>query len=468
MEVKVTRSEHLLNRIANKTGMTQDGKLWLTKAVDPFHDFQVAPAGYPDGEADRSVIKDFVLSMNVTRPATVPNTDNWDCLITIDDCPHRSDADAHVMHGTTVIASANPAVQGYYPYGGCTARSGPVGNDLTKVLSVGNTLAIDTIEIPLDSYQDKMRIISSGFEAHNTTAEYFKQGSVTVFEMPSSVTNASVVITETDAVVSTQILNIRSVKPKPVLPTDVAEATILTGSKSWEAREGCYVVGAMQDMTPRPRYRVPCGSLFFDPALSQQVVSKAGWMESGEVGYTEPIIEWLSGIKSPPTTFLSNYNTRGAYFTGLSPETSLTIYYRISIQSFPNPDSPLVSLAVPSPMSDIVAQAAYSEIMSRMPVGVKVKENGLGDWFTGAVAKIIDGVTGTPIASTIDRAQKNYLSSNSNQKKDDLIAKQSRQIEELEKKLLSIIQAMNQKNGRNSNNKVSTSNRSRAVKGRKR
>jgi hypothetical protein len=157
--------------------------------------------------------------------------------------------------------------------------------------------------------------------------------------------------------------------------------------------------------------------------------NEIGWLVPGALVYAAIPWDHGSDVLTNIPEYQSNYNSRGAYFTGLSPQTSLTVFWNITIQTFPNYTSPLASLARPSPYEDKVAQTAYSEILSRMPVGVKVKENGLGDWFTGSVASIIDTMTGTPIASKLDQMQKNFFSKGDSQK----IQKLEERIEELER-----------------------------------
>jgi hypothetical protein len=84
-----------------------------------------------------------------------------------------------------------------------------------------------------------------------------------------------------------------------------------------------------------------------------------------------------------------NQHTIGAFFTGLSNQSSLTVTLNCWIEYFPSPiDQSLVVLATPSPRYDLIAQEIYSEALADMPVGVMVKENGLGDWFKDTVAKV--------------------------------------------------------------------------------
>jgi hypothetical protein len=84
------------------------------------------------------------------------------------------------------------------------------------------------------------------------------------------------------------------------------------------------------------------------------------------------------------------YDISGAYFTGLSPQTTLTVDVRWYIERCPTIDEPsLVVLATPSPVYDPIALKIYSEAVHGLPVGVPVSENPLGEWFN----KVLMGVS---------------------------------------------------------------------------
>jgi hypothetical protein len=81
------------------------------------------------------------------------------------------------------------------------------------------------------------------------------------------------------------------------------------------------------------------------------------------------------------------FNLVGAYFTGLSPETVLKIDLVYIVETFPSKDSLLRRLALPSPSFDPKAFKIYGEVVSRMPIGVPVKDN-----FVGALIAGVSGI----------------------------------------------------------------------------
>jgi len=116
------------------------------------------------------------------------------------------------------------------------------------------------------------------------------------------------------------------------------------------------------------------------------------------------IIEATTTQKFSPislqSSWHSNFNHAGAYFTGLSATTTLQLNVIYYIERFPSQqDSDLVVLATNSSRKDCVAMDLYSEIIREMPVGVPQKMNGLGQWFADAVSSAVDFVS--PVLSAI-------------------------------------------------------------------
>jgi len=90
----------------------------------------------------------------------------------------------------------------------------------------------------------------------------------------------------------------------------------------------------------------------------------------------------------------TKFNHSGAYFTGLSYTTTLTLNAIFYIEKFPSQlDTDLVVLAKHSCRSDTIARALYSEIVREMPVGVPQRMNGMGEWFADAVSSAADFIS---------------------------------------------------------------------------
>ena len=49
-------NKDFLTSLVDHHQITEDGKEWLTLALDPFHDYNKQVAGYPDADASHTVV----------------------------------------------------------------------------------------------------------------------------------------------------------------------------------------------------------------------------------------------------------------------------------------------------------------------------------------------------------------------------------------------------------------------------
>jgi len=105
-------------------------------------------------------------------------------------------------------------------------------------------------------------------------------------------------------------------------------------------------------------------------------------------------------MAAPVNTDDSVFNACGAFFTGLSPQTTLNLTVHYYVERFPDvAQTDLVLLATPSPRYDSQALTFYSNAVRDMPVGVMQRENSLGSWFRGAIQTVRNWFA--PLASLI-------------------------------------------------------------------
>jgi len=108
--------------------------------------------------------------------------------------------------------------------------------------------------------------------------------------------------------------------------------------------------------------------------------------------------------KAPSQQIRIPYNSKIAYFSGLSDTSTLNVNYNVWLERCPTQkDADLITMATPSAKYDPMALEIYALIMTEMPIGVFVKENGLGDWFAHGVASAVDYITGTTYASRANK-----------------------------------------------------------------
>lgn len=394
-EKKVSEAENVLRGIVLGSGGTPDGLNWLETAIDPFHDKAIPLRGYPDTQASSSVVQLIKQSITISAPPTL-TTGTWD--VNIASLPVVATS---LGNKTIPLVSVKPFIDssgrstnlidtrnggGYAnstPYTGLAILSGPTGSTLDASMPDGtlNTVATN-LTLPQNYWQDSARVIGLGFEVHNTTSALNAQGSVCVYRVPTNPYQNATASTLISTLVNTVGQSACSINSIPSIPSTTAGALLYNGSKQWSAIEGCYCVNTFNSAdipencasTTNPLYYIntPNDTLQYMPAPSTTAA------EMGTVIWS-------------PSNFWANVNIAGAYFTGLSLQTTLTINYNIYIERFPSQNSSdLVVMAEPSPGFDPAVLAMYAKCARELPVGVPVRENGLGDWFAGAVESVFD------------------------------------------------------------------------------
>jgi len=182
------------------------------------------------------------------------------------------------------------------------------------------------------------------------------------------------------------------------LPSTLADAMLLPGTVQWKAKEGAYVVPTLNS-----------NELVAGPDQTVQIVRFDSSDSSATGVFTQAIgqIPTTSGVNfgafTASGTGLSDFNFGGAYFSGLSQSTTLTVNIIRYFERFPSidfaQDLPLVVLATPSCRNDPQAQELYSAVIRHMPVGVPQRFNGIGDWFKEAAQTARDMIA--PVLSAI-------------------------------------------------------------------
>jgi len=249
------------------------------------------------------------------------------------------------------------------------------------------------------------RIISQGFEVINTTAALTSQGLCTVWRSPVPAlesASAAQMIWMTGGVYGTGLVKGQGVCSALVIddiPDDINEALKLPNSKQWKAKEGCYVVGRINDCdnpVNNNSWKVP----YFDRGqVGLPGSSDVYFYGCDPVQYTVGATPSFNSSAAQQLQW-SNMDISGAIFSGLSLETSLTINWNIYIERFPSVQEPdLVVLAKAAPSYCPMAFELYKAIAMDLPVGCMQKENGLGDWFRDAVSTVSEIVT--PVLSMI-------------------------------------------------------------------
>lgn len=355
--------------------LSPESRDWFIAATDPFHDFERPLAGLPDQFVGRTVVECVTKQYSVFAPEG--SVGLWNCHV------YNTPFSSTLMNSSTI--HANP---GTIPYIVDAPRAtnipfGPVMWNTCGVdePSIAGQLGVYTFASTyLDAYKaESVRLIALGFEVTNTTADLTRQGTVTVYKQPQVMKNLDLYL---DPITQWQT-NIKLYNMPPII---VGQAFSIPGSKTWKAADGCYVPCILQtdraDFVYDTANRIAMAQqslLFNDAPMGPIYYHNNCW----------PTTNTFDTLRGHHTNAFDN---SGAYFTGLSPSTTLTITVKYYLELAPNAGSPFLYLSTPSPVSDPRVLELYDETMRSMPPGVRKNDNDAGDFFKsllGAVANAI-------------------------------------------------------------------------------
>lgn len=331
-----------------------------------------------------------------------------------------------------------------FPVGGVTAYLVNAGGDTYG----GDSTPVDVsqIDLSLDTtyLAGSCRVIGMGLEVVNSTAEIYRQGQVTVYRQPMPdpgnsytafvyyVTSSAktqrliadflektgekaihvgdvpgyenhdrcgeimltrkqyrawidyVKAAEVDFADSITRSGYITVWAAPMPPRDLGDATLLAGSKTWEAKKGCYLVSTLNTLDNPAKTQKPQICLYWNSPIDADGGSGLG-IGTGVADTAAPATDKTQ----PSMQYTAPFNLAGAFFSGLSDQTTLTINVNWYVERFPTPqDKDLVVMASPSPGHDALAMDIYAKAMRLMPVGVQQNENPFGEWFQSVVRSI--------------------------------------------------------------------------------
>lgn len=419
---KITRSERVLTNAVKTGELTDSGRDFLIAALDPFHDSQLKDLqGWPDLETAPSVVRLVKQTQSITTNRG-PST-NWDCYIDLwpflntlnfnntANHPYTGKINDAILYDTADLLTN---------FGGLSI-GGVVADGTMNYGIQGNF--IHNITLPDAFAAGTQRVVGIGFEVVNTTAPLHKQGQAIVYRQPNSVLSPTAYrffsLTNNTGLTGNGSFTCGLLNSPP---TSIADTMLLPGTRQWPAGEGCYVVGCFAGSENPPtmvNYTTPViGSQdsFTDVAYNQSIPPAVPLDNSTNVLFCPPLAPQIGtrqlGASYP--TIIHPMHGCGARFIGLSPETSLSVTLNIYLESFPTPaDRSILVLATPSAQYDPVALEIFSHALTYLPVGVPVRENGLGEWFHKAMSLANEYIApaadlfGFPLIGTTIRAAKN-------------------------------------------------------------
>jgi len=230
-------------------------------------------------------------------------------------------------------------------------------------------------------------------EIINSTAPLYQQGQCIVWRQPMPNPADATTITMVDPAVTNGLPGALTTVRAPAPPESAAEAIALLGSREWHAKEGAYLMNTSnsdENPTINGQYLY---ALYYNTSYNDNSVWGPQWTNVAHTAETNTQPAFAPSAYQP-------FNMVGAYFTGLSAQTTLTVSIRSYVEIFPSQiGNTLTSLATPSAPYDERARRLYAECMKTMPPGVMLCENGFGDWLSDVAGKIANFVS--PVAKVV-------------------------------------------------------------------
>lgn len=380
----------IMNAAMSQTGLTQGGADWLTLRLDPYHDFNRPIAGYPDADAMDTVVSINNYELNVSQPAALGA--NWDAHIFT--MPFNS---ATVNNGTFSALSNFVESATDYSCGLVSvakdAAGGPLFPTVDPVASAN--FSITQVAGFSEVGVGVSRVIGFGVEIIDTTAELYKQGSLTAYQMPVC-SLESTQYGSLNAATTEQTCGQHNMLLSP--PSTVTEAVLYRSAVQWEAKEGAYLsIG--QDGVENP---------FRMNTYEGVAITPSGYVTPGQALSSKNAI--CTAAQVPPLVSTSkpagsyktiNCTQSGVFLSGLDSHATFKVRVRVYVERAPTrSETSLIPLATPSAEYDPVALALYSKIVSSMPIAVPVGFNAHGDWWRMIVnaIKYVLPVAGTVLS----------------------------------------------------------------------
>jgi hypothetical protein len=360
--------------------LTKPGGDWLKTALDSFHDNLCNLEGYPDEISTLSRVQLVTKTIQLSAPSGVSGTYNARVWIS-----------PIVSKDTLVFASAgagNGCVE--VPLATSDRAFGLINAETWTSAGDPNTISPNTANFK--SYCDTGktfncpgRVVAMGFEVHDTTAEIYRQGSVTCSTLHNPKTSISCFVTDDTSVGSTKYLLTGPVHGVLLPPVSSADALLYPGTTQWESGKGCYSVA-----------RVANSRLESSTDVSQTMVLTSNGTEAGIIAASydsngTAMSTDISITKAPIPSSIHDFSCPYALFEGLNASASLMVTFRCYFEYFPtyvNVD--LVNFATPSPPLDVNALRLYGIVAPRLPLAVEVSKNSVGQFFKD-VLKLVSG-----------------------------------------------------------------------------
>jgi hypothetical protein len=372
--------------------MTPEEKAYFIACTDIFHDEPYTCVGRPGKTRDRTVTLciNQEKSLGIADFPLLNQTANWDLNLVSFPFVTTQQFISCWDKGSTITAPTTPINVGMGGITPMATQSGitftPTSYFSTSYMPTSGPLTLTSAlfpEVATASVTQRYtyEVLAIGFEVVNTTAPLYASGSVTSYRAP-------VELNDTQSFFGGISLSYKSYS---MPPTNLAQAALYPDSIVGEASKGIYCNHTLQGA--RGRRTSGTDNLLLSITPTSSIANGDSWASKSAFN--------TAAILGNSPTILGDHDIVGAWFAGLSPQTSLTVRYRVWISYTPAPDdSTLISLATQSPPYNPHLDTLLSLTQMRLPPSVPVSMNAKGDWWrniakiTSKYAPLVGGVFG--------------------------------------------------------------------------
>jgi len=367
--------------------LSKESQDFIVQALDPYHDYRRNRVGYPDMSSGSSAVVRIVERLTIKRPNNVAENATWQFHM-FNTPVQTMSAAAQSERGTlTVTGTVNAGPGRTLKQQFIQIWSGSMSDEEMVFGENSNAESTGTgFQETLQQQRGGARLVAAGFEIVNTTPNLTKGGTATHYRVPWMHDRGIVVDYDPD----TQKKHTRTVYQYSGAPNTISEAQNSPGSQTWNAEFGSYCVctqSAMDNALTMPMFHEP---IMFEtpPNLTSNVraIFNAG----------------LANETNNPTVYhLNNMDCSGAWYTGLSPDSTFTVTVCMYIEMIPDPSNKLlVSMSNPMAAYDPDALELLARCYTQLPVACPKGDNDAGDFFRkvlGIIGKVGTGL-GTALA----------------------------------------------------------------------
>lgn len=367
--------------------LSAKGREFLKMTLDPFHDNEFQPCGWPDKLGMPSVVREMKQSMDLAYPvgnASFPGG-LWDCYVVLQPWLNAVAFRSTNRTNNVITTTVDPGPESI---GGVQAWATNSHVDFAFGGSAGPNPPIPligTLEIAPEISQGAGRLVGFGIEAVNTTADIYKQGLVTNWRAPEPYGEASTFSWPSGVLGNDRSLSCAEMRYPP---QNSASALLYKGAKQWDACDGSYMIGTfLADENPpvMVNYTQPYFTVAGTEEDQTTVEGVVGSLNTTEIWIPDTVS--TAGLeRAQPAMKIYPINQMGMIFTGLSQQTTVTIRFTYFYESFPSiTQNQVVTLARDNTPYDRIALSYLTAVYRRMPVAVPVKENFDGEWWANVV-----------------------------------------------------------------------------------